>query len=188
MPKRSIRRTMLEHRRALTLEECRTASLAIQQTFLDSDEYGTSRVLVIYSAIHNEVDTQSIMQHAWNDGKCIAFPAVVGHTLAFQEVKAVSSLQEGAFGILEPCPTCRKFSPDEIDVFIVPGVAFDLNGYRVGYGKGYYDRTLHRMENLGRLVGVCYDFQLVEKIVGEPHDVQMDIIITEKRIIRRQTT
>jgi 5-formyltetrahydrofolate cyclo-ligase len=131
------------------------------------------------------VDTKIIMQHAWDDGKCIAFPAVVGHTLSFHEVPALSVLREGAFGILEPCPTCRSFSTEEIDVFLLPGVAFDLSGYRVGYGKGYYDKTLHRLENLGRLVGLCYDFQLVTEIVGEPHDVRMDVIITEKRIVRR---
>jgi 5-formyltetrahydrofolate cyclo-ligase len=73
---------------------------------------------------------------------------------------------------------------DEADVVVLPGIAFDLKGHRIGYGKGYYDKTLHRLEGQGRLVGLCYDFQLVEMITGEPHDVKMDLIISEKRIVR----
>jgi 5-formyltetrahydrofolate cyclo-ligase len=67
---------------------------------------------------------------------------------------------------------------------VVPGVAFDRSGRRIGYGKGYYDKTLHVLEGSGRLVAFCYDFQLFEEIVGEPHDVTMDIIVTETTVVR----
>jgi 5-formyltetrahydrofolate cyclo-ligase len=88
------------------------------------------------------------------------------------------------YGIPEPTAECPSYSPVEADIIVIPGIAFDTCGGRVGYGKGYYDRTLHSLEGKGKLVGFCYDFQLLERIAGEPHDVRMDIIITERRIIR----
>jgi 5-formyltetrahydrofolate cyclo-ligase len=74
--------------------------------------------------------------------------------------------------------------PQNADLIVVPGIAFDVMGRRIGYGKGYYDRALHDLEGEGKLVGFCYDFQLVDEIIGEPHDVTMDMIITDKRVVR----
>lgn len=187
MPKRSLRRTMLAYRKSLSEEESRSTSLLIQRTFLETEEYRRARIIVVYASVHNEVDTEMVVQTALDSGKNVAFPAVVEHGLVFRQVKAVSSMNSGAFGIMEPCPDCRVFSPDEIDVFILPGIAFDLKGERIGYGKGFYDMTLHCMEGQGKLVGLCYDFQLVNEILREPHDVKVDLIITEKRVVRPRT-
>jgi 5-formyltetrahydrofolate cyclo-ligase len=175
---------MLEHRRSLSEQEFRSTSLLIQRTFLETEEYRQARIVVVYASIHNEVDTEMVVQTALDSGKKVAFPAVVGHELIFRQVKTGSSMKSGAFGIMEPCPDCRVFMPDEVDVFLLPGIAFDLKGDRIGYGKGYYDKTLHRLEDKGKLVGLCYDFQLVDEIVAEPHDVKVDLIITEKRVVR----
>jgi len=137
----------------------------------------------VYSPINHEVDTDLIVRCALNSGKKIAFPSVVGDQLFFCEVQDLSSLKKGAFGIMEPCATGKIFTPEEADVLVVPGVAFDLNGHRIGYGKGYYDKMLQHLEGHGKLVGLCYDFQLVNEILAEPHDVKMDMIITEKRVV-----
>jgi 5-formyltetrahydrofolate cyclo-ligase len=178
---------MLARRRSLSEEEFRSASRIIQQAFLETEEYRQAWSVAVYASIHHEVDTGLIVQTALESGKKVAFPAVVEHRLVFRQVKADSSMKSGVFGILEPCTDCRVFPPDEVDVFVLPGIAFDLKGERIGYGKGFYDKTLHRMEGEGRLVGMCYDFQLVDEIVGEPHDVKMDLIITEKRVVRPRT-
>jgi 5-formyltetrahydrofolate cyclo-ligase len=175
---------MLAHRKSLTEAEFKSASLLIQDALLGMDEYKRARLLAIYAPIHHEVDTARIAAEALGSGKRVAFPVVVEHGLVFREVKELSSLEKGSYGIMEPCPTCMVFEPDEVDIFILPGIAFDLQGHRIGYGKGYYDKTLHRLEGKGRFVAFCYDFQLLEAIVGEPHDVRMDMIITEKRVIR----
>lgn len=172
------------HRRGISEDEFRSASLAIQHSFLETQEYHHARGLVVYAPIHNEVDTEQIVHAALESGKKIAFPAVVHHGLVFREVTEISSMKKGAFGILEPCSTGKPFQLEDADIFILPGIAFDVTGHRIGYGKGYYDKTLHRLEGQGRLVGLCYDFQLVDRIAGESHDVKMDVIITEKRIIR----
>lgn len=184
MPKRSVRRTMLTHRRSLTEAQFRLASILIQNALLETDEYKRAGVLALYAPIHNEVDTARVAADALASGKRIAFPVVVEHGLIFREVKELSSLEKGSFGILEPCPTCMVFDPEEVDIFVLPGVAFDLQGHRIGYGKGYYDKTLHMLEGCGRFIGFCHDFQLIDTIVGEPHDVRVDMIITEKRVIR----
>jgi 5-formyltetrahydrofolate cyclo-ligase len=183
MPKRSIRRSMLAHRKSLTPEEFRSASLRIQKSFLETVNYSRACSIIVYSPIHQEVDTELIVRSALESGKRVAFPVVVGHELVFREVQDISSLQRGAFGILEPCPTGKVVVPEDSDILILPGIAFDLNGHRIGYGKGYYDKTLHRIEGHGKIVGLCYDFQLVDEILGEAHDVKMDLIITDKRII-----
>ncbi len=175
---------MLTHRRSLTETQSRQASILIQNALLQTDEYKRASVLALYAPICNEVDTARVAADALASGKRIAFPVVVEHGLIFREVKELSSLGKGSFGILEPCPTCMVFNPEEVDIFILPGVAFDLQGHRIGYGKGYYDKTLHRLEGRGRFIGFCHDFQLIDTIAGEPHDVRVDMIITEKRIIR----
>jgi 5-formyltetrahydrofolate cyclo-ligase len=174
---------MLAHRKSLSPEECYSASLCIQKIFLDTDNFRCARSVLVYSPIHYEVDTALIVRTALNSGKKVALPVVVGHEMIFREVRDVAVLEKGAFGILEPSSAEKVFALDDADVLVVPGVAFDLNGHRVGYGKGYYDKTLHRLEGHGKLVGLCYDFQLVDEIPGEPHDVKMDLIITDKRIV-----
>jgi 5-formyltetrahydrofolate cyclo-ligase len=183
VPKRTLRRTMLAHRKSLSPEEFRSASLHIQETFLDTDNFRRARSVLVYSPIHHEVETELIVRAALNSGKKVAFPVVVGHELIFREVSDSSALEKGAFGILEPTATGEVFSLDEADILVVPGIAFDLNGHRIGYGKGYYDKTIHRLEGHGKLVGLCYDFQLVDEILGEAHDIKMDLIITEKRVV-----
>lgn len=183
MPKRSIRRSMLAHRKSLSPEEFRAASLQIQKAFLETDNYARARSIIVYSPIHCEVDTELIVLSALDSGKRVAFPVVLDHELVFREVQDMSALHKGAFGILEPCSDRKLLAPEEADILVLPGIAFDLNGHRIGYGKGYYDRTLHRLEGTGKIIGLCYDFQLVDEIPGEAHDVKMDMIITDKRVV-----
>ena len=185
MPKKSVRRTMLTHRRSLSANQFRSASILIQDALKATEEYRRARFLALYAPIHNEVDTARIAADALASGKRVVYPAVAGHGLVFREVGELASLHKGAFGILEPCPSCMVVEPEDVDMFILPGVAFDLTGHRIGYGKGYYDKTLHRLEGQGRFVGLCYDFQLIDAIAGESHDVRMDMVVTEKRIVRR---
>jgi 5-formyltetrahydrofolate cyclo-ligase len=183
MPKRSLRRLMLEQRRALSVSEVEGHSLRIIRTFMDSDEFSRARTLALYAPIHNEVDTAVLQRQALLAGKQVVYPVVHGNTLAFRRILAASDLVKGAFGIDEPGEATSVCPLENVDIFIIPGVAFDMEGRRIGYGKGFYDRTLHRMEGGGRFVGFCYDFQLVDEIVGEPHDVTMDLVFTETRVI-----
>ena len=106
--------------------------------------------------------------------------------LTFHRVYSFSDLVPGPFGLLEPNPKNEEADLSSLEVILVPGVVFDVKGYRIGYGGGFYDRVLKETRALK--VGVCYSFQLVESLPVEPHDVPVDLIITEDGIIQCQKT
>lgn len=182
MPKRTLRAAMLARRRGLTPQQVASQSLALQQRFLELAEFRRSKVLALYAPIHHEVETVAVAQAALSAGKMLLYPAVEGDDLRFSRVASLDELSPGKFGI--PEPEGEPCDPAGADLIVIPGVAFDLYGRRIGYGKGYYDRALHRLEESGKLVAFCFDFQLVQEIVGEPHDVTMDLIVTESRVVR----
>ena len=185
MPKRSLRSQLLAQRRALRHDEWTESSHAAQRNVLDLDEYAGAECIALYAATHNETDTVLIMSAAFQAGKRVLYPAVCGHHMVLRLVKKVEELREGTFGILEPCPTGNDHHADEADLIIVPGVAFDLTGHRIGYGKGFYDRFLQHPGRTAHLVGLCHDFQLVDGHVPvDPHDIPMEVVVTDKRVIR----
>jgi 5-formyltetrahydrofolate cyclo-ligase len=184
MPKQNLRKLMLARRKALHGVAVRSASRLVQRTFVASEEFAAARVIALYAAVHNEVETADVLQAALDVAKVALFPVVDPEGLLFRRVEDVSVLRQGSFGIPEPDAACAIYPPEEADLVVIPGVAFDLGGRRIGYGKGYYDKALHQLEGKGKLVAFCYDFQVVDEIVGEPHDVRMDLIITETRVIR----
>ncbi|MBJ6725821.1 5-formyltetrahydrofolate cyclo-ligase [Geomesophilobacter sediminis] len=182
MPKTILRSKTLATRKGLAAEQVDAMSLSIQERFLALPEFQTARSIALYSPIHNEVETVLVARQALDLGKRVCFPAAVGEHLSFREVRDLSELHPGRFGILEP--QGASLDPTFFDLIVVPGICFDSYGRRIGYGKGFYDKALHRMEGAGRLVAFCYGFQLLSEILGEPHDVVMDLIITEERVVR----
>jgi len=104
--------------------------------------------------------------------------------LTFHRVYSFSDLVSGPFGLLEPNPKNEEADLGSLEVIFIPGLAFDVKGYRLGYGGGFYDRVLKETSALK--VGVCYSFQLLESLPVEPHDVPVDLILTEDGIIRCQ--
>jgi 5-formyltetrahydrofolate cyclo-ligase len=182
MPKRALRSTVLALRRELSQAEVSSKSLALQHRFLELPEFRCAKVLALYAPIQREVETGAVACKALATGRTLFYPAVAGDELRFCRINSLDELNPGCFGI--PEPTGEPCDPGEADLIVVPGSLFDVFGRRIGYGKGYYDRALHQLEGSGRLVGFCYDFQLFEEIVGEPHDVTMDLIVTELRVVR----
>lgn len=172
----------MARRRELSDAQVGSLSLALQRRFLDLPEFQAARTLALYAPIHREVDTAAVAAAALAAGKTVLYPAVVGDDLKFCPVADLGELAPGRYGI--PEPGGEGCDPAQADLIVVPGVAFDLCGRRIGYGKGYYDRALHRLEGSGKLVAFCFDFQLLQEIVGEPHDVTMDLIVTESRVVR----
>jgi 5-formyltetrahydrofolate cyclo-ligase len=148
-------------------------------------EFKQAECVALYAPAHNETDTSLLLTAAFRTGKQVLYPAVCGQEMVFRLLDRVESLQKGAFGILEPCPSCTEQGVDEVDLIVVPGVAFDLLGHRIGYGKGFYDRFLHHSGRTAHLVGLCHDFQLIEgPITVDQHDIPMEIVVTEVRIVR----
>lgn len=174
---------MLAARLALSPSAATAASRDAQQNLMGLPRFAAARVVGLYAPIRNEVHTGALFRNALEAGKTVLFPAVDGDNLIFREVTAPRDLITGAFGIREPGQWCRAVDQKEADLIVVPGVAFDHFGRRIGYGRGFYDRALHRLEGSGRLAGLCYHFQLVEEISGEAHDVVMDVVVTDRDLL-----
>lgn len=183
MPKHTLRQAILAARKSLPSQDrCISAELA-QRNLLDHPAYERASTLALYLAVRGETDTQLIAESCLEDGKKLLFPSVCGDRMVFRRIASLAELIPGPFGIPEPPSTAREMEASDVDMVVVPGVAFDTCGRRLGYGRGYYDRLLHPWEGEGRFFGLCYDFQVVEKIVDEPHDVLMDWVITDRRVI-----
>ncbi len=181
MPKRSIRQRLLLERRQCAEAECRHWSRLIQERFLNDELYRRARCLGLYSPVHNEVQTGLVASRACRDGKRLVYPRVAGEALEFCAVGCSSELLRGSFGILEPGG--EPVPLGEIDLLVMPGVAFDLHGHRLGFGKGYYDRTLDGCPARLARVGFAYEFQVVEQLPAAAHDCRVTCLVTERRTL-----
>lgn len=156
-------------------------SRKIAEYIYSTEDFKKSKVFALYSPIKNEVETEMIFQQAKMAGKLILYPRIDKNSLLFSVVNDLRELVSGKFGLLEPPSTARTLPSEEIDAFIVPGVAFDTRGYRLGYGYGYYDSTLRNVR--GVVIGLAYRFQVVNSIFPDDKDIRVQKIITEEGII-----
>ena len=135
-----------------------------------------------YVSFGTEADTLRILDRVLADGKALYVPKCVPNTnrMVFYRISALRDLSPGAYGILEP-KEAEVYQDEASALCLVPGLAFSANGARLGYGKGYYD-TFFAQHPVLKL-GLCYDFQLVPQVPTQPHDVRMDGILTDKRLV-----
>ena len=157
----------------------------IQSRFLTLRQYIYCKTVFTYVSKDIEVDTLSIIRAAWANGKRVAVPRCVTETreMDFFYITNMSDLEEGAFGVLEPiADKCEKVTDFSKGLCIVPGLSFDAEGYRLGYGKGYYDRFLSKFQ--GDTVGLCYSNCIKWKLPHGYYDKPVDLIVTD-RYIRR---
>ena len=182
MPKRPIRERLLAARRHCSVETCLHLSLLIQERFLASETYRLAGSVGLYCPYLNEVQTELVARRCLADGKLLSYPRVRGAALEFVAIAAGGQMAPGAFGILEP--TGSLLVPiEELDLLVVPGVAFDLTGHRLGYGKGYYDRALAACRRRQERVGFAYEFQVVEQLPAAAHDCRLTGLVTEQRLL-----
>lgn len=136
--------------------------------------------VAVYLAFNNEVDTRYLIDELTKGGKEIYLPTFFSgrETYVFSKFKDWKTLEKGPFNILQPVNT-GQIDTELLDMVFIPGVAFDKKGMRLGYGKGIYDRLLANFK--GKMVGLAYDFQVVDQIPREGHDLKMDVVVTEKR-------
>jgi 5-formyltetrahydrofolate cyclo-ligase len=183
MPKRTIRAEFLSQRKSLSGRLWNQWSLDIQTRFLKSDVYRDADTLALYCSFNNEVRTDKVAQSALTDGKQVVYPKVVEGGLRFFEISSLCQLKPGAFGIKEPldCPEVQLF---RLEAIVVPGVVFDINGHRLGYGRGYYDRALDKAPPTITTVGFAFDFQIIDTLPAiESHDRPLAMVMTELRTI-----
>jgi 5-formyltetrahydrofolate cyclo-ligase len=136
----------------------------------------------IYFPVRNEVDTREIFSRSIVSGKEVYFPRVEGPELTFHRVLDINELKPGKFGIPEPDSSSSIIEPERLDLILIPGVAFDPSGVRLGYGKGYYDRLLARIP-INKRVAVAYSFQMSGPLPHGEEDISMGLVATELGII-----
>lgn len=183
MPKQLIREKILALRRGYALDGCRLLGRRIQEQFLATADFARAASVALYSPVQNEVGTEMVAAAVISAGKVLAYPRVVGREMEFVRTVDPVMLRPGYLNVSEPC-SGQVMLPEEIDLCVVPGVAFDLDGHRLGYGKGFYDRFLSQLPNGVVRIGFAYDFQVVEALPVQSHDQRLSMLITEKRILR----
>ena len=139
---------------------------------------------MIYMALPQEVQTAAILTESRYQGKRVAVPVVKPHGLVAAELPAGRlQFQPGPFGIPEPAVSTAILSPEDIDCVMVPGIAFDRRGTRLGFGKGYYDRFLCRIPATTHVCGLAFSLQIVQHVPDLPHDIRMQSLVTEQGIL-----
>ncbi len=180
MNKSSLR----EHFRDIrnSIENATESSDDIFSLLVSSDLYKNADTVLAYWSVGSEVSTRRIIDRALEDKKKVALPKCTDKNgnMVFYYISSLSDLSEGMYGIKEPLTDVIADDFDESAVCIVPGLSFDKCGYRLGYGKGYYDRFLSRF--CGISIGLCYDSCLSEELPTDGFDMKVNYIITNKKI------
>lgn len=184
--KNSLRKQYLALRKSKTEEELLKSSEKIIENLYTINDFTNAKTIMVYVSFRGEVNTLPLIRELLTRNKRVCVPLCNSkdYSMTAREIKAFDDLSSGAYGILEPNPTSPEIPANEIDFIVVPGCAFSEKGYRIGYGKGYYDRFLKNTK--ATTCGLGYDFSLAENLPFEETDIPLDIIITQSRIITPQ--
>ncbi len=177
-----VRREFLTARLGLSRDGVDRKSELISAFLIQLPRYRLAKSIALYFPIKNEVDTYRIFKNATESGKKVYYPRISESFLIFHEVDSIDSLKSGNFGIPEPNENSPAISTEDLDLVIVPGLAFSLAGGRIGYGKGYYDRST-KLINREKRVALAYSFQIQNSIPVSRFDVDVGYLITELGIV-----
>lgn len=179
MEKKELRNKFIEKRLKINEEEKRISDEIIFDKLINLDLFKKSSCILSYVSTKTEVDTRNIIEYSFMKGKTVAVPRCDKNSnlMKFYHIKSFDDLEKSYFNILEPDHFCIEQVDFSDAICIVPGLAFDKNGYRLGYGRGYYDRFLS--ENSIPAVGLCYKSFLVDNLPVEGFDIAVDSIITD---------
>lgn len=184
--KNELRSEVLKRRDAIPPDLKARKDNAIRSTLLNLEEFMDAKSVLMYVSFRSEVDTIKELEDVICLNKKLVVPLVNNRdkTLTLYEIKDTSELEPGYMGIPEPnVGEDRKVDIKDVDIVIIPGTGFDPRGNRLGYGGGYYDRLLADAKNIPR-VALAFEEQIVDEIPAEPHDMKMDVIVTDERVIR----
>jgi 5-formyltetrahydrofolate cyclo-ligase len=179
--KDSLRKQVAETRNKLTAEERRTKSRDIENRLFQLPEFNGSSLILFFASFRSEVNTIPMIRRALAEGKRVALPKVKGNGLELFEIREFEKdVSPGAWGIPEPHEH-NRVALDAVDLLIVPGLAFDEWGNRLGYGAGFYDKLLASCTN--PTVALAFEGQIVSEVPAGSHDIRIKKIVTEKRVI-----
>ena len=174
MDKKALRAVIREKKRAMTPAQIEEKSAALGELLFQSELYRQAKTLYGYLPYNQEVRTIPMLARAIADGKRVAVPKVYGETMKFLYITDLSQIAPGYAGIPEPIADGPE-ADDPSALVLMPGLAFDPQGHRIGYGGGFYDRFLASEPH--PTIALCYDFQLVDSLPTETHDIPVDVVL-----------
>lgn len=175
MNKQELRKAIREKKRAMSAGEIEKKSQALTEAFLRSDAYRAAKTIYGYLPYNQEVRTVPLLEQALQDGKRVAVPKCYGDEMRFIYMTDLSAVEKGYAGIPEPIAD-EPVADDETALVLMPGMAFDPAGHRIGYGGGFYDKFLAR-EPKHPTLALCYDFQVLPHLETEEFDIPVDTVI-----------
>ena len=175
MDKKELRRMIREQKRAMTEAEIVQRSQALEKLFLASEAYQNAKTIYGYLPYNQEVRTVPMLEQALRDGKRVAVPKCYGDEMRFIFMDDLSKVEKGYANIPEPIAD-GPIADDPTALVLMPGLAFDPEGHRIGYGGGFYDRFLEAEPNHPTLA-LCYEFQMLPKLETEEHDIPVDYVL-----------
>jgi 5-formyltetrahydrofolate cyclo-ligase len=178
--KKNLRNEMKARLAKLKPEELKAKSEALERRFIESPEFEAADSMLIYVAMSSEPETRKIIAEALKRKKAVFAPKVEGDFICVCRLHSLEHLSPGKFGIHEP-PGEAKCELKQFGVIVIPGLAFDLRGGRLGRGGGFYDRLLSSVS--GDFIGFCFDEQVVDEVPKMEHDVHVHKIFTDERVI-----
>lgn len=187
--KKFLREEVASHRKKENRKSVENKSVEITRRVINLEPFIKGQSIMCYMDFKNEVITRYIIRHCFEHGKRVILPLVdtidgFRKIVPYEIMGEERDVMPGTLGILEPNKDSAKMiNPEEIDFVIVPGVAFDLFKNRVGYGAGLYDRFLQSVKSNCPKVGIAFEFQIYDTVPVEEHDIPLDFVITEERII-----
>lgn len=185
--KKAIRKAVIKKRDEIPQDVKDEKDLLIRRRLFSLPEFISAKTIFFYASFRSEVETLGMMQESLEMGKRVVLPRVdkKRHMLRLYEIQDLSKLSPGYMGIPEPSRTDERITDiDDVDLVIIPGAAFDYSGNRLGYGAGYYDILLSKRIRKMPVVALAYEEQIVDSIPSEKHDVKVDMIVTDMRVIK----
>ena len=175
MDKKELRQQIRQKKRAMTVEQIEAASARLGELFIASQAYKDAKTIYGYLPYNQEVRTVPMLEQALRDGKQVAVPKVVGDDMKFIYMTDLSRVENGYAGIPEPIAD-GPVADDQTALVLMPGLAFDPAGHRIGYGGGFYDRFLAAEPN-HPTIALCYDFQMLPNLETEEFDIPVDCVL-----------
>ena len=178
MDKKALRIQIKEQKRQMTAHQIESASQRLTELFVATEQFRQAKTVYGYLPYNQEVRTTGLLQRALQEGKRVAVPKIYGDEMRFIYLDDLSLVEKSSFGIPEPIAD-EPVADDPTALVLMPGLAFTKRGDRMGYGGGYYDKFLANEPN-HPTVALCYDFQIVDRIPTDDHDIPVDIVLSAK--------
>ena len=184
--KKNIREEIIDKRNNLILDIKQNYDSLIFKVIINSEIYKKSKKIFTYISFGSEVDTIKLIKYSFSNNKEVYVPKINKQTkdMIALKIHNFNNMSVDKWGIIEPKSVDKSNMGTDFDLIIMPGIAFDKQGNRIGYGGGYYDKYISKLNNASNLLALAYDFQIIQDIESESHDIKVDFILTNKGFIK----